>query len=93
MTGQPNLTLVPSPDSPEALRHRRACERALPDIEQVPEEKLVHITIDVPDLVSAALGVLPRVLLFREQAAGLPHFDVSCFDELETHALALSQRT
>ncbi len=50
----------------------------------------MHITIDVPDLVSAALGVLPRVLLFREQAAGLPQFDVSCFDQLETHALALS---
>jgi hypothetical protein len=49
---------------------------------------LVTINIDLPSAIATAVGALPRIMGFRAQAAALPGFDASAFDQLETYTFA-----
>jgi hypothetical protein len=72
----------------EELRFRHAYEQVLPEIEAVPTESLMAITVDITSAVTKVLGSLPQIREHREQVALLPRFDVAAFDKLETYALA-----
>jgi hypothetical protein len=57
----------------------------------MPEEELQVVNLDVPRVVTTALGVLPKVRKFEARIRALPEFDNRCFDELEDRTLALLQ--
>jgi len=76
--------------SPVAVtRLRDAFERLLPEIEALPESELVTINLDIPQVVTSALGSWKEIASFRDKvAADLPSFDLTRFDKVETYALA-----
>lgn len=73
---------------PGPHRYRLAFERALPASQALDANTLIPINIDVPTAVATTAGRLPGIMAHRERAQALAEFDVSAFDELETHALA-----
>jgi hypothetical protein len=74
--------------SPTLHRYREAYERAAPSAQALKAEDLITINIDVPTAVTTAVGALPQIMTFRDQAAALNGFDVSAFDQLETYTMA-----
>lgn len=89
----PVTSPVPSPlssqdNSPTAHRYREAYDRATPIAQALSANDLVPINIDLPSAITSAVGALPQIMPFREQAAALPGFDVSAFDQLETFTFA-----
>jgi hypothetical protein len=75
--------LPPRPSSAE-----EAFVLAKPAIDAVPRDALVVINLDIPEVVSATLGVLSRIRALRPGLARLPDFDLDLVDHLETYALA-----
>jgi hypothetical protein len=68
---------------------QEAFERVLPRALGLHERDLVPLNVDLARAVAVAIGALPRILAFREQAlADLPTMDVRYFDNLETYAFA-----
>lgn len=62
----------------------------LPEISAVPEAELATINVDVVEVVTLVLGVLPQLRSLRPEIQKLPFFDLERFDRLEKYALALS---
>jgi len=73
---------------PVPHRYRSAFERALPASQVLEVDELIPINIDVPTAIALTAGKLPGIMALRDRAKELPGFDVSAFDELETHVLA-----
>lgn len=48
------------------------------------------MNLDVASAIATAVGALPKVMVFREEASHLPGFDVSHFDCLHVYVFALS---
>jgi hypothetical protein len=84
------LPAAQEPLPPSAPRYREAFERTRHEIDAVPDARLVHINVDVMDLVGLVRVAAARALPFKARAAAvLLDFDVTYFDVLETRALAL----
>jgi hypothetical protein len=80
---------APNPDNgPNAHRYRAAFERATPAAQALDANDLVTINIDLPSAIATAIGALPKIMTYRDQAATLSGFDVSVFDQLETFTFA-----
>jgi hypothetical protein len=70
-------------------RPRAAYQRLSAEIDAVPDESLVLITLDIATCVATAHGVLPEVRTFDAEIRQLPNFDVANYEKLEDYALAL----
>ncbi|HYP97392.1 MAG TPA: hypothetical protein VER96_01875 [Polyangiaceae bacterium] len=79
----------PAAPSRQSLLYREAFEHALPATAAISEEELLPVNIDVPSAIATALGALPQIMSFREEAAKLHRFDVSHFDQLQLHTFAV----
>lgn len=85
---------MPRPKSPTSVSPPRpssaeeAFVLAKPAIDAVPSDALVVINLDIPEVVSATLGVLSRIRALRPELARLPDFDLDLVDHLELYALA-----
>jgi hypothetical protein len=71
------------------MLYREAFDQALPAAAALGEDELLPVNIDVPSAVATALGALPKILAYREQAAKLHGFDISHFDRLQLHTFAV----
>jgi len=80
---------IPAGTAAETLLYRQAYERVLPVAEAIRDEELLPVNVDVPSAVATAVGVLPKVMAYRADAAQLPKYDVKCFDELQLHTFAV----
>ena len=65
-----------------------AFKRVEPDALALPEEQFSSVNLDIVGATSIILGVLDRVLPFRERMAKLPEFDIRNVDCLEDRAKA-----
>jgi hypothetical protein len=90
--GQP----VPHPD-PSAtddaaleLPTEAAFTELLPEMSAVPDDQLTALNVDVVEVVTLVLGVLPKLRALRPEIQQLPFFDLARFDRLEKYALALN---
>lgn len=73
----------------DELPFEAAYERLLPEIDAFPDSELITINIDVPSVVTSALGAWPEIAALRgELVAKLQDFNVEQFDKLESYALA-----
>ena len=93
----PGLVLV---DDPPTATHgtaeplsdlqdaREAFERVKAEIMAVLPPQLAPMNVSIPKATSTVLGVAPRILALREQAARLPDFDLRCVDRLSDYAKA-----
>jgi hypothetical protein len=79
------LQLSPAPAS---LPYQEAYDRALSASQALNVEDLITINIDVPTAITTAVGALPGMLIYRDQANTLTGFDKTVFDQLETYTLA-----
>jgi hypothetical protein len=70
---------------------RAAYTRLLSEIDAVPEEMLVPVTIDVMTAVTTAYGVAKHLGPFVDVAKKLPDFDPTSFTKIRDYALALSR--
>jgi len=61
----------------------------LPATAALSEDELLAVNIDVPSAVATAIGALPRIMTYRDEAAKLQGFDVTHFDELQLHTFAV----
>lgn len=77
--------VTPIQDLEEASK---AFERVGPEIQAVDVNALSALNVDVGSAASVALGVAPRMLALREQAAQLAGFDIRCMDRLKDYAMA-----
>ncbi len=85
----PSPVQPPPPDNgPVPHRYREAYDRATPIAQALNAADLVTINIDLPTAITTAVGALPQIMTFRDEAATLPGFDVSAFDQLETFTFA-----
>jgi len=75
--------------APQFLLYREAFERVLPATAALSEEELIAVNIDVPSAVATAIGALPKIMAYREEAAKLYAFDVSHFDLLQLYTFAV----
>lgn len=73
---------------PGLLGYKEAFDLAMPATQALAAQDLIGITVDVPSAITTAVGALPGILAFREQARALAGFDISAFDLLETYTLA-----
>lgn len=80
---------APAPALPQFLLYREAFEQALPAAAALGEDELLPVNIDVPSAVATALGALPKILAYREEAAKLHGLDISHFDRLQLHTFAV----
>lgn len=86
---QPNVTSEVAPG--EQLATERAFERLRAEIEGVPDDELISISIDVMAAITTLIGALPELRALRpELDRHLRTFDFERFDRLEDYALALS---
>lgn len=69
--------------------YREAFEQALPAAAAINDDDLMPVNVDVPSAVATALGALPKILAYRADAAKLPGFDISHFDQLQLHTFAV----
>ncbi|MFO0612362.1 MAG: hypothetical protein U0414_07235 [Polyangiaceae bacterium] len=60
------------------------------EIEAVPEDKLVHMNLEVLPATSAVLVAIGRIRPMRDEFAKLPGFDITKFDKLEGYTMALA---
>jgi hypothetical protein len=65
-----------------------AFKRVEPDALALSEEQFSSVNLDIVGATSIILGVLDRVLPFRERIAKLPEFDIRSVDCLEDRAKA-----
>jgi hypothetical protein len=63
--------------------------RLLPEFRQVPADKLLQVNLDIPSIVSTAIGSLEEVRALRAELSRLPDFDLVGFDKIEDYAMAL----
>ena len=75
---------------PQFQLYREAFEQALPNAAALSEDELLPVNIDVPSAVATAIGALPKILAYRAQAARLPGFDISHFDQLQLYSFAVA---
>ena len=65
--------------------------RVQEELEALSPEEFVEVNLEIPAAVLFTLGVLPRIVEFRDEiVARLPDFDITRFDRLEDYAKALS---
>jgi hypothetical protein len=81
----PNGTTTVQEPQPRA---REAYQQLIKNILLVPTSELSTINIDIPNALATVFGVWPKVQPLRPRVAALPEFDLQCFDNLETYALA-----
>ena len=79
----------PAATLPPFQLYREAFDQALPATAAISEDELMPVNVDVPSAVATALGALPRILAYRADAAKLPGFDISHFDQLQLHTFAV----
>jgi len=72
---------ISAPGASEPLLYRQAYERVLPVAEALRDEELLPINVDVPSAVATAVGILPKVMAYRADAAQLPKYDVKFVSE------------
>jgi len=72
---------IPAGTAAETLLYRQAYERVLPVAEAIRDEELLPVNVDVPSAVATAVGVLPKVMAYRADAAQLPKYDVKFVSE------------
>jgi len=77
------------PSAAQFLLYREAFEQALPASAEISDSELLPVNIDVPSAVATAVGALPKILAHRSEAAQLPGFDISHFDQLQLHTFAV----
>jgi hypothetical protein len=54
------------------------------------DSDLMRVTLDITELCATAIGAASKIKLLRERAAAIAKFDISCIDDLEECAFALS---
>jgi hypothetical protein len=87
---------VPKPDLSAAdnaasqLPTEAAFTELLLEISAVPDDELTALNVDVVEVVTLVLGVLPKLRALRPEIQHLPFFDLARFDRLEKYALALN---
>lgn len=86
-SGTPSAPALPL--SPPSLLYREAFEQVLPWSTAISEEELLPINIDIPSAIATALGALPKIMAFRDEAAKLHSFDVAHFDRLQLYTFAV----
>jgi hypothetical protein len=69
--------------------YRQAFDQALPAAAAISEDELMPVNLDVPSAVATAIGALPKILAYREEAAMLHGFDISHFDRLQLYTFAV----
>ncbi len=74
---------------PQFFLYREAFEQTLPVTAAIGEDELLAVNLDVPSAVATAVGSLPKILALREEAAKLPGFDISHFDQLKLVTFAV----
>ena len=84
----PALRIVTAGVVPDS-RFREAYDRTLPETAALADKEVLIVNIDVPSAVATTIGVLPQILEYRDDAAGLPRFDIGHFDRLEQLTFAL----
>jgi hypothetical protein len=84
-TGRAVSTAAP----PQFLLYREAFDQALPAAMAISEDELVPVNLDVPSAVATALGALPKIMTYREEASKLHGFDVAHFDQLQLRIFAV----
>ena len=71
------------------MLYREAFDQVLPAAAALADDELLPVNIDVTSAVATALGALPKILAYREQAAKLLGFDISHFDLLQLYTFAV----
>jgi len=74
---------------PQFQLYREAFEQASPAAAAISEDDLMPVNIDIPSAVATAIGALPKILAYRAEAAKLPSFDISHFDQLQLYTFAV----
>jgi hypothetical protein len=69
---------------------QEAYERHLAAIKALDADELQIINVDISAAVATTLGIVPKLVALREDAATLPRFSISFFDELGGYARALA---
>lgn len=77
-------------DAAPQLPTEAAFAELLPEISAVPDDQLAALNVDVVEVVTVVLGVLPKLRSLRPEIQQLPFFDLARFDRLEKYALALN---
>ena len=77
-------------NDPTPSIYRQAFEQVKGEIESMPEDEFVNVSLDIPATVITAQGAYPEILALRPDfVQHLPTFDISKLDKLETYALAM----
>jgi hypothetical protein len=77
-------------NEPAASIYRQAFEQVKGEIQAIPEENFVAVSLDIPATVITVQGAYPEIIALRpEFVAHLPTFEISKLDKLEVYALAM----
>lgn len=66
----------------------RAYERVKPEMDALSPSDFTSMNLDVIGGTSTVLGVVDRIVEYRDQLAELPNFDVGCVDNIIDYATA-----
>ncbi len=88
MTTQSPITNSPAPA--DDFQYRQALEAVRPEMAAIPEDKLVSINLDIPEIVKTVRGAMADIAPYKERVISIfPAFDPKHFDNLEKYAMAL----
>jgi hypothetical protein len=77
-------------DGPRVPRFKSAYEGCLPDMLALEREKLLKLNLDIPTIVTLALGAMSEIQKLKPACeANFKLMDLTLFDSLEARALAL----
>ncbi len=79
-----------TPSTEDTSAWRQAFEAVRPDLARFSPDDLTHINIDVPAVVKTVRGAVENIKPHKAQAATIPWFDATLFDNLEMYANALA---
>ena len=78
-----------SPDTTISMADAEAAfERCKADIESIPTDELLRVTVDIRRAVALAAGAIPNLMKLRTEIAGMSGFDMRNLEQLQDRALA-----
>jgi hypothetical protein len=86
MSNSPSSTKWRSSAPPIPITAEEAFQRVRPEIDAVPDEALVPISVEIPFAVGIALAAAPRIDTLLPQMLALPYFDPRPVRMLRTYA-------
>jgi len=77
-------------NGPAASIYRQAFEQVKGEVQAIPEDNFLTVSLDIPATVITVQGAYPEIIALRpEFVTHLPTFDISKLDKLEVYALAM----